>query len=148
MNKMICIGVIFTFFVSCAPTKTIYIPVKQIKTVVDTVVERRIDSSMITALIRCDSNRQATIEYYESKLHNGSNTELSLKENKLRVETKWKTNVIDRVVTMIDTVTIVERVEVEVVKYKVPKLYKYCLYIVIGFLGFGAIKLFARFKFF
>lgn len=148
MKQIIFLTLIALFFLNCATTKTIYVPVKQTKTVIDTIIEKRVDSAMITALIECDSNRNATIKYYESKLNNKSSSDLSIKENKLKVETKWRSNIIDRVITVTDTVTIIERVEVEVIKYKVPKIYKYCLYAVIGMLGFGAIKLFARFRIF
>lgn len=113
------------FFVGCA--KPIYTPVIQRHTIVDTVVELVRDSATLRALFECDSLGNVLLTELKQTKGMMANQSFDFADNELRIETRWQTKFIDRVIEIRDTVTMVEVREVVNEKPYIPTFFWICL---------------------
>lgn len=113
------------FFVGCA--RTIYTPVIQRHTIVDTVVEQVRDSATLRALFECDSLGNVLLTELKQTKGMMANQSFDFADNELRIETRWRTKFIDRVIEIRDTVTVVEVREVVSEKAYIPTFFWICM---------------------
>ena len=86
----------------------------QTTTIIDTLVRIVPDSSMLRAYFKCDSNNRVTLTQIEQlQSENSSNVLLIDSLGKIEVKTRWRTQVIERERVVRDTITKLERVNIE-----------------------------------
>lgn len=122
-------------------TKTIYVPQINREIIIDTLVRVEPDSSVIKALLDCDSTGQVLIRELSTQKGENASSELEVKGNTLTSQTRWKTQVVDRMVEVRDTTTVVEIREVVREVTNIPTFYRWCLGIAIIAVGTGILKI-------
>lgn len=108
-------------------TRTLYTPAVQRHTVIDTIVSQVVDSAMVRALFECDSLGNVLMTELHQSKGKLADQHFDFADNELRVETRWQTKFIDRVIELRDTVTVVELKEVVTEKPYIPTLFWCCL---------------------
>lgn len=123
--------------VSAGCARTVYVPQTSYRSIVDTVVRQVADSALLEALFECDSAGKVVMRELNEAKGKLAGQEASFSDGRLRVETRWKTEYIDRVVELRDTVTMV-RVQTEVVRQRyVPGFFKWCFAVALGGAVYG-----------
>lgn len=119
--RIVIIFILVSIFSGC--TKKIYVPVSRSTTIIDTVTNVVADSSLLYAYFECDSLNNVRIAELSQVKGAMASQEVEFKQNRLKVETKWKTKFVDRVEKRVDTVTIVDIVVQERVVAKIPTFF-------------------------
>lgn len=127
-------------------TRTIYTPVIQSRTVIDTVVAQLADSAMIRALFECDSAGNVLMTELHQVKGRMAEQSFDFGDNELRVETRWKTKIVDRFIEVRDTVSVVQIQEVIRREPYVPSFFKWCFVVALVVVGWGVVKIFARIR--
>lgn len=114
-------------------------------TIIDTVVEIRPDSTLFFALFECDRLNRVRLRELEQRKGATASQDVAFKDGALKIETRWKTQYIDRIKEVHDTttVTIRQTIEVEKIVNRVPVFFWYCFGIAIVailYLGFKIIR--------
>lgn len=136
--------VLFVCLLGC--TRTIYTPVIQSRTVIDTVVAQLADSAMIRALFECDSAGNVLMTELHQVKGRMAEQSFDFGDNELRVETRWKTKVVDRFIEVRDTVSVVQIQEVIRREAYIPSLFKWCFVVALFVVGWGVVKICARLR--
>lgn len=89
-------------------TKKIYVPVVREHKITDTITRTQADSAIIEALFECDSLGRVRMRQLEAYKGVSASNDINFKEGALRVETRWRTQYIDRFVELRDTITVVD----------------------------------------
>lgn len=117
-------------FVGC--TRRVYVPQVRSERIVDTIRLTEPDSAMVTALFECDSLGRVRLREIELYKGREASQEFTFADNSLRIETRWRTQFIDRFHEIRDTLTVVEtRTETRFVT-KIPLFFWICFSICIG----------------
>lgn len=130
-----------------ACTRTVYTPVYSEKVVVDTVVREVQDSSVVKALLECDSSGRvliSTINHLHGELAN-SKVEIDT-TGRVEVVTRWRTKYVERVKEVRDTTTVVEIREVERVVKVIPRFFWWCFGIALTSVLGGGFWIFLKLK--
>lgn len=122
-------------------TRTLYTPVVSSHTIIDTVVMQTRDSAMLRALFECDSAGNVLLRELNHSKGLLASQDFAFSDNELRVETRWQTKFIDRMVEVRDTVTVVEVREVVRRERYVPAVMWWLVALAAGIVGW---KLFFR----
>lgn len=125
---------------SASCTKTIYVPQVSHKLLLDTIVEVVPDSSLVKALLECDSAGEVRIRELQEAKGRMASSQLEIKDNRLTSATRWQTKVVDRIIEIRDTTTVIEYREVVREVKHVPKIYRWSLWIAIATIGAAALK--------
>jgi hypothetical protein len=105
---------------------------------VDTVVREVVDSAVLEALFECDSTGRVVLHELAETKGELARQQARFEEGRLKVETRWKTRYIDRLVEIKDTVTVVElRETIREVKY-IPKFFWACFAVALCAAGWVA----------
>lgn len=136
--KAIFIVMLLLCVVSC--TKTIYVPQVSREVVIDTLVKVAPDSAVVRALLECDSAGKVLMRELSLQKGEYASAEIEVKDNTLTSQTRWRTQVVERVVEHRDTTTVVEVKEVVKEVKHVPAIYKWALGIAIATIGAAIIK--------
>lgn len=125
-------------------TKRLYVPVTSTKTIIDTIVKVQPDSSMFMALFECDSLNRVRIKELEQYKGKEASQNVEFKDNRLTVETRWKTQYIDRIKEVHDTTTVIQEVEVVKTVKHIPTLFWWTFGIAIVAILYLGFKVFRR----
>ncbi|MFI3294940.1 MAG: hypothetical protein R3Y19_02875 [Rikenellaceae bacterium] len=93
-------------------TKSVYVPQIHTHIVTDTITRTQPDSTLIRALFECDSLGEVRISEIEQYKGASANQQVDFSSGEIRIETRWRTQYIDRVEMTTDTITVVREVEV------------------------------------
>ena len=141
------ISVLLFFLLSIACTRTIYTPVYSEKVVIDTVVREVQDSSVVKALLECDSSGRvliSTIDHLHGEL---ANSKVVIDTTgKVEVITKWRTKYIERIKEVHDTTTVVEIREVDKIVKVIPRFFWWCFGIALTSVLGGAFWVYRKIK--
>ncbi len=144
MFRWIILALALIALASC--TRRIYVPTTTSHTLIDTLVREVNDSSMINALLECDSLGRVQLQELEILKGEAAASEMTLQENRIKVETRWKTKYVDRLEYVRDTITLVEVQEVIKPDPYIPKFFWGCAIFAVLVLGWGIVRLILRLK--
>lgn len=133
-------------FASISCSKRMYIPVTTTKTIIDTVTKTVPDSSLFMALFECDSLNQVRIKELAQYKGKEATQDVVFKDGALKVETRWRTQYIDRIKEITDTVTVVNEVEVVKQVKHIPTFFWWCFGIALTLILWEVFKLLRKFK--
>ncbi len=135
---------VFAALVGC--TRRVYVPTVSSHTIIDTLVREIRDSAMLDALLECDSLGQVQLKELEILKGEAAASQMSLTENRIKVETRWQTKYVDRLEYVRDTITLVEVQEVVTAEPYIPKFFWGTAIFAALVLGWGVVKLVLRLK--
>lgn len=122
-------------------TRTVYVPVASSRVIVDTVVGLSADSAMIRALFECDSSGRVLIRELSQLKGRNSNQSFLFENNELNLETRWQTKLIERLIEVKDTVTVVQERKIVTQKAFIPKFFWGCFAFSLLTLGWIVFKI-------
>lgn len=108
-------------------TRHVYTPLVSRHTVIDTIVSQASDSAMLRALFECDSLGNVMVRELHQVKGKMAKQSLDFADNELRVQTRWQTRIVDRIVELRDTITVVELREIEIAKPYIPAFFWWAL---------------------
>ena len=128
-------------------TRTVYEPIRSVERVVDTVVCEVDDSSVLRALVECDSAGRVLLaelsHLHGERAHSRVDIDSS---GRVEVVTRWRTRYVDRIKEVRDTITVVEVREIERPVRYVPRLFIYSFVFSVAALSYLGIRLYLRWK--
>lgn len=125
-------------------TRRVYVPQIRSERIIDTITRVEPDSATLTALFECDSLNQVRIRQLEQYKGKGGAQEVVFKDGELRIETRWRTQYIDRIHEVRDTVTVVDvRTETKEVR-RVPAFFWWCFGVALLAVLYGGWRIFKR----
>ncbi|MEG2479510.1 MAG: hypothetical protein RSA50_04505, partial [Mucinivorans sp.] len=127
---------IFLLVALCSCTRTIYTPVHTTERIVDTLVRVEPDSSLLRALMECDSNNQVVMRSLDVVKGATAHSQATFHQGQLEVQTRWRTQYIDRVREVRDTVVVVQNRDVVRPVRHIPTLFWITFFLSISLVGF------------
>lgn len=118
-----------------------YLPQVRSEVRIDTITKVMPDSAMIRALLECDSSGKVLLRELDIVKGEMAETSLSISGNELKSQTRWRTQYIDRIVEIRDTITVVHEVEIVKQVRHIPRVYRWSLWTSIGSILLIIIKL-------
>lgn len=145
MKKIkIILTIAFAVISSCACTRRIYVPTVRSTTIIDTLVQTVADSALVNAVFACDSLNQVYIKQLDQYKGEQAKQKVTFSENKLKIETRWKTKYVDRMIAVHDTVTVVQIQKVDKIVKQIPPFFWWCFAIAFAALIYIVLKIFVK----
>lgn len=130
--------ILITLLAAC--TRTVYVPQVSYHRETDTLLMEVADSSLVRALLECDSNNQVVMRQLTQTSGHDSRQEIAIDSGMMEVKTRWRTKYVERVRELRDTVTVVEvRESVRRERY-VPRIYRIAMAVAAASVALAAIR--------
>lgn len=125
MKQLIIIMLAILLTVGCSKK---YIPVTSVRVekTIDTITRVAPDSATIRALFECDSLGRVRLRELQTYKGKEASQNVEFTDNELKIETRWHTQYIDRVVETHDTIPILEVREITREVKHVPAFFWWC----------------------
>lgn len=143
MKQLIITTLALLLAVGCSKK---YIPTTSVRVekTIDTITRVAPDSATIRALFECDSLGRVRLRELQNYKGLQASQEVNFHDNELKIETRWRTQYIDRVIETHDTIPILEVREITREVKHVPAFFWWCFAIALAAVGCGAWKIIRR----
>lgn len=126
-NCMIIATLFFAIILSVtACNRKIFVPVHTTRTIIDTIVQNRVDSALLDAVFECDSVNNVLIKKMKYSKSQSATQVFEFQDNNLKIKTQWRTKIVDRIVEIKDTVTVIQTLKVDKIIYKTHSFFWVC----------------------